>query len=79
MHLQSPVDTYYNKDSPMNVLYLLVYDQIKEKQKDFKTLMSFRGSVVSTGQVYKPLAEIPFQRTSWEHRRIFRSKWTAIL
>ena len=27
----------------------------KEKQKDFKNVMSFRGIVVSTGQLYKPL------------------------
>ena len=35
----------------------LVYDQDEEKQKDFKNVMIFRGKIVSTGQLYKPLAE----------------------
>ena len=29
----------------------------KKKQKEFKNVMSFRGKNVSTGQLYKPLAE----------------------
>ena len=43
--------------SVRTVLYFLVYDQDKEKQKDFKNVMSFRGIFVSLGQLYKPLAE----------------------
>ena len=39
------------------MLYFLVYDQDKEKQNEFKNVMSFRGKIVSTGQLYKPLAE----------------------
>ena len=46
-----------NKDTYRIVLYFLVYDQDKEKQKEFKNVMSFRGKIVSTGQLYKPLAE----------------------
>ena len=41
----------------MTVLYVLVYDQDKEKQKEFKNVMSFRGKIVSTCQLYKPLAK----------------------
>ena len=41
----------------MTVLYVLVYDQDKEKQKELKNVMSFRGKIVSTCQLYKPLAE----------------------
>ena len=41
----------------MTVLYFIVYDQDKGKQKEFKNAMSFRGKIVSTGQLYKPLAE----------------------
>ena len=50
MHLQRRLDTYFNKDGHRTVLYFLVYDQDKEKQKQFKnvTVMSFRGTVVST-------------------------------
>ena len=47
MHLQSRLDTYFNKDTHRTVLYFLVYDQDKEKQKDFKNVMSFRGKIVS--------------------------------
>ena len=57
VHLQSRLDTYFNKDTHRTLLYFLVYGQDKEKQKDFKNVMSFRGTVVSTGQLYKPLAE----------------------
>ena len=57
MHLQSRLDTYFNNDTHRTVLYLLVYDQDKEKQKEFKNVMSFRGKIVSTCQLYKPLAE----------------------
>ena len=57
VHLHSRLDTYFNKDTHRTVLYFLVYDQDKEKQMDFKNVMSFRGTVVSTGQLYKPLAE----------------------
>ena len=57
VHLQSRFDTYFNKDTHRIVLYFLVYDQDKEKQKEFKNIMSFRGKIVSTGQLYKPLAE----------------------
>ena len=39
------------------MLYVLVYDQDKEKQKDFKNVMSFRVTFVSTCQLYKPMAE----------------------
>ena len=39
------------------VLYFLFYDQDKEKQKEFKNVMCFRGKIVSTCQLYKPLAE----------------------
>ena len=59
------------------MLYFLVYDQDKEKQKEFKNVMSFRGKIVSTGQLYKPLAEkhkavsIPID-FKWEHRRILQ-------
>ena len=34
VHLQSRLDTYFNKE------YYLVYGQDKEKQKDFKNVMS---------------------------------------
>ena len=37
-NLQSHLDTYFNKDTHRNVSYFLVYDQDKEKQKDFKDL-----------------------------------------
>ena len=57
MHLQSRLDTYFNKDTHTTVIHFLVYDQDKEKQKEFKNVMSFRGKNVSTGQLYKPLAE----------------------
>ena len=56
MHLQSRLDTYFNKDTHRTVLYFLVYDQDKEKQKEFiqfKNVMSFRGKIVPTGQLYK--------------------------
>ena len=43
--------------TPTGLLYFLVYDQYKEKQKEFKNVMSFRGKIVSTGQLDKPLAE----------------------
>ena len=49
MHLQSRLDAYFNKDTYRAVLYFLVYDQDKEKQKEFKNVMSFRGKIVSTG------------------------------
>ena len=39
------------------MLYFLVYGKNKEKQKEFKNVMSFRGKIVSTGQLYKTLAE----------------------
>ena len=39
------------------MLYFLVYDQDKEKQNEFKNVMSFRGKILSTGQLYEPLAE----------------------
>ena len=57
MHLQSRSDTYFNKGTHRAVLYFLVYDQDREKHKEFKNVMSFRDTVVSTGQLYKPLAE----------------------
>ena len=57
VHLQSRLDTYFKKDTNSTVLYLLVYGQGKEKQTKFKNVMSFRGILVSTGQLYKPLAE----------------------
>ena len=57
MHLQSRLDTYFNKYTHSTVLYVLVYDQDKEKQKDFKNVMSFRVTFVSNGQLNKPLAE----------------------
>ena len=56
-HLQSRLDINFNKDTHRTVLYFLVCDQDKEKQKDFKNVMSFRGKIVSTCQLYKPLAE----------------------
>ena len=44
--------------TPTGLCYtFLVYDQDKEKQKEFKNVMSFRGKTVSTGRLYKPLAE----------------------
>ena len=57
MHLQRHFDTYFNKDTDRTVLYFLVYDQELEKRKDFKNVMCIRGNLVSTGQLYKPLAE----------------------
>ena len=57
VHLQSRLGTYFNKDTHRTVLYFLLYDQDKENQKEFKNLMSLRGKIVSTGQLYKPLAE----------------------
>ena len=63
MHLQSRLDTNFNKDTHRTVLYFLVYDQDKEKQKDFKNVMSFRGKIVSTCQLYKPLAKPEDQRS----------------
>ena len=51
---------HISKDAHGTVLYFLVYmvyDRDKEKQRDFKNVMSFRDTVVSTGQLYKPLAE----------------------
>ena len=56
-HLQSRLDTHFNKGTHRTVLYFLVYDQDKEKQKEFENVMSFRGKIVSTSQLYKPLAE----------------------
>ena len=56
MHVQSSLDTYFNKDNHRTVPYFLVYDQDNEK-KGMKNVMSFRGIFVSTGQLYKPLAE----------------------
>ena len=57
MHLQRHFDTYFNKDTDRTVLYVLVYDQELEKQKDFKNVMCIRGNLVSTCQLYKPLAQ----------------------
>ena len=57
MHLQIRLGTHFNKGTQRTVLYFLIYDQDKEKQKDFKNVMSFRGKIVSTCQIYKPLAE----------------------
>ena len=57
MHLQRHFDTYFNKDTDRTVLYFLVYDQELEKQKDFKNVMCIPGNLVSTCQLYKPLAE----------------------
>ena len=57
MHLQSHLDTYFDKDTHRTELYFLVYDQELEKQKDFKNVMYIRGNLVSTCQPYKPLAE----------------------
>ena len=57
MHLQRHFDTYFNKDTDRIVLYFLVYDQELEKQNDFKNVMCIRGNLVSTCQLYKPLAE----------------------
>ena len=57
MHLQRHFDTYFNNDTDRTVLYFLVYDQELEKQKDFKNVMCIRGNLVSTCQLYKPLAE----------------------
>ena len=34
MHLQSSLDTNFNKDTHSTVLYFLVYDEDKEKQND---------------------------------------------
>ena len=53
MPLQSRFGNYFHKD----MLYYLVYEQDKEKQKYFMNVMSFRGIVVSGGQLYKPVAE----------------------
>ena len=72
MHLQSRLDTNFNKDTHRTVLYFLVNDQDKEKQKEFKNVTSFRGKIVSTGQLYKPCAvSIPID-FKWEHRRILQ-------
>ena len=57
MHLQRHFDTYFNKDTDRTVLYFLAYDQELEKQKDFKNVMRIRGNLVSTCQLYKPVAE----------------------
>ena len=57
MHLQHHFDTYFNKDTDKTVLYFLVYDQELEKQKDFKNVMCIHGNLVSSCQLYKPLAE----------------------
>ena len=54
---QSRLDIHFNKDTHMTVLYVLVYDQDNDNQKDFKNVMSFRVTFVSTSQHYKPLAE----------------------
>ena len=44
--------------TPTGLCYtFLVYHQDTEKQIEFKNVMSFRGKIVSTGQLYKPLAE----------------------
>ena len=43
--------------TPIGLLYFLVYDQELEKQKDFKNVMCIRGNLVSTCQLYKPLAQ----------------------
>ena len=45
VHLQNRLDTYFNKDTHRTVLYFLVYDQDKGKQKDCKNVMSFRGII----------------------------------
>ena len=52
-----PFGYIFNKDIHRTVIYFLVYDQDKEKLKDIKNVMSFRGTVVSACQLYKPLAE----------------------
>ena len=57
MCIYKAVWIHFNKDTHVTVLYFLVYDQDKEKQNDFKNVMSFRGKIVSTRQLYKPLAE----------------------
>ena len=57
MHLRSRLDADFNKGAHRTVLYLLVCGQDKEKLKEFKNVMSVRGKIVSTGQLYKPLAE----------------------
>ena len=57
VHLQSRLDTYFNNDTHKTVLYFLVYGQDKEKQTEFKNVMSFRGILVTTSELYKPLAE----------------------
>ena len=57
VHLRSRLDTYFNIHTHRTVLYVFVYDQDKEKRNDFKNVMSFRVTFVSTGQLYKPLAE----------------------
>ena len=75
MHLQSLLDTSFNKYTHRTVLYFLVYDQ--QKQKDFKKVMSFRGKIIPACQLYKPLPEkhkcrnIPID-FKWEHRRILQ-------
>ena len=48
------------------MLYFLVYDHDKEKQKDFTNVMSFRGILVYTSAVSIP---IDFKL---EHRRILQ-------
>ena len=55
VHLQSHFDTYFNiKDTTRLCYTFLIYGQELEKQKDFKNVMSFRGNLVSTCQLYKP-------------------------
>ena len=67
---------YFNKDTHNTVLYFLDYGQDKEKQNDFNNVTSFRGTVISTCQLYKPLAKdtravsIPID-FRWEYRRQF--------
>ena len=48
---------------PQDCVIPLSLSQDKEKQKDYRNVMSFRGRVVSTGQLYKPL-HVAFQLTS---------------
>ena len=47
----------YAFTKPFGYIFQYRHPQDKEKQKEFKHVMSFRGTIVSTGQLYKLLAE----------------------
>ena len=52
-----PFGYIFQQSHPQDCVKLLSLRPRQRKQVDFKNVMSFRGIFVSTGQLYKPLAE----------------------